>query len=122
LFRILVVDAEPDLRYIMRTIFERAGHAVLDADHPVAALDVVHQSPPDLVVIDMMMPMGDGGELIRRLRADPVTAPIPIVVATTNIPSACGADVVLTKQWNKRQLLEVTNALLVQKAGARGLA
>ena len=117
-----MVDAEPDLRYIMRTIFERAGHAVLDASHSVAALNVVRRSPPDLVVIDMMMPVMGGGDLIRRLRADPATAPIPIVATTTNARWASGADVVLTKQWNKRQLLEVANALLVRKTGANRLS
>jgi CheY-like chemotaxis protein len=116
LFRILVVDDEPDLRFIMRRIFERAGHVVLDASHGAAALELVHRSAPDLVVTDMMMPVMGGAELIRRLRADPVTAHIPILAATADVPPASGADAALTKPWSKQQLLEAADALLAQKA------
>src|SRR6266542_1961411 len=56
--RILVVDDEPDQRFLLRRIFERAGHEVIGDG--AAALRVVHESPPDLVVTDMMMPITDG--------------------------------------------------------------
>jgi CheY-like chemotaxis protein len=116
LFRILVVDDEPDLRYIMRRIFERAGHEVTDAGHGLAALEAVHRSPPDLVVTDMMMPVMGGVELIRQLRGDPTTAQIPILAASSDAQLAGLADVVLTKPWRSHQLLAAVNALLVQKA------
>ncbi|HET6483408.1 MAG TPA: response regulator, partial [Actinoplanes sp.] len=61
------MDDEPDLRYVLRRVFERAGHEVVDAGHGAAALEMVHRSPPDLVVTDMMMPVMGGVELIRRL-------------------------------------------------------
>ena len=116
LFRILIVDDEPDLRYILRRIFERAGHEVADAGHGAAALEAVHRSPPDLIVTDMMMPVMGGAELIRRLRADPSTADIPILAATADAPLAAGADVVLSKPWKSQQLLTAANALIAQKA------
>jgi CheY-like chemotaxis protein len=116
LFRILVVDDEPDLRYILRRILERAGHEVADAGHGAAALQAVRRSPPDLVVTDMMMPVMGGAELIRRLRADPATAQIPILASTSNTLLAGGADAVLTKPWKSQQLLATVNALLAQKA------
>jgi CheY-like chemotaxis protein len=115
LFRILVVDDEPDLRYILRKIFERVGHEVADACHGAAALDSVHASPPDLVVTDMMMPVMGGAELIRRLRADPATALIPILAATADPQLAVGADAVLAKPFLMEKLLAATNALLTQK-------
>ena len=116
LYKIVVVDDEPDLRYIMRRIFERAGHAVTDASHGVAALQAVHLSPPDLVVTDMMMPVMGGAELIRRLRADPLTARLPILAATSDALLAGGADAVVTKPYQPAQLLAAANTLLTQKA------
>jgi CheY-like chemotaxis protein len=114
--RILVVDDEPDLRYLLRTIFERAGHEVVEAGHGAAALKSVRVSPPDLVVTDMMMPVMGGFELIRRLRADPTTAQILVLAATGTPDLAEGADAVLTKPYQLDQLLATTNALLTLKA------
>jgi CheY-like chemotaxis protein len=112
----LVVDDEPDMRYLLRRIFERAGHEVVDAGHGAAALLAVQVSPPSLVVTDMMMPVMDGTELIRRLRADPATERIPILAATGDPQLATGADAVLPKPYLRAQLLTVANALLTQKA------
>jgi CheY-like chemotaxis protein len=116
LFRILVVDDEPDMRYLLRRIFERAGHEVIEAGDGAAALVAVSASPPDLLVTDMMMPVMGGVELIRRLRGDPVTAPIPILAATGDGQLAAGADAVLTKPYKPDHLLAAAAALLAQKA------
>ena len=116
MFRILVVDDEPDLRYLLRRSFERAGHEVIDAGHGAAALEAIHRSVPDLVVTDMMMPVMDGAELIRRLRADPATAEIPILAATGDAQLAGGADLVLAKPYQPQQLVAAANALMAQKA------
>jgi CheY-like chemotaxis protein len=116
LFRILVVDDEPDLRYILRRIFERAGHEVADAGNGATALETVHRSPPDLVVTDMMMPVMGGAELIRRLRADPATAQIPLLAVSGDARLADGADAVLGKPWKSQQLLAAVTALMAQKA------
>jgi CheY-like chemotaxis protein len=112
----LVVDDEPDLRFVLRRIFERGGHEVLEAGHGAAALELVRASPPDLVVTDMMMPVMDGPDLIGRLRADPATAQIPILAATGDPRLATGADAVLTKPYQSVQLLAAANALLALKA------
>lgn len=104
------------MRYILRRIFERAGHEVVDAHHGADALERAHRSPPDLVVTDMMMPVMGGVELIRRLRADPTTARIPILAATGDAHLAVDADVVLSKPYQSDQLLAAANALLAQKA------
>ncbi|MDT4986027.1 MAG: hypothetical protein QOI74_121, partial [Micromonosporaceae bacterium] len=71
---------------------------------------------PDLVVTDMMMPVMGGLELIRRLRADPDTAQIPILAATGDGQLAGGADAVVIKPYRPDQLLATANALLAQKA------
>jgi CheY-like chemotaxis protein len=116
LYRILVVDDEPDFRYILRRILERADYEVIDAVHGVAALEVVHSSRPDLIVTDMMMPVMNGAELIRELRADPLTAPIPILAATSDVDLAGCADAVLRKPYRSAELLAAADALLTLTA------
>jgi CheY-like chemotaxis protein len=111
----LVVDDEPDMRYILRRIFERADHEVVEAGHGAAALEVVHRARLDLIVTDMMMPVMGGAELIRRLRADPATAQIPIIAATGDVQLAGGADTVLSKPYRPAELVAAANALLTQK-------
>jgi CheY-like chemotaxis protein len=111
--RILVVDDEPDLRFILRRIFQAAGHEVTDAGTGAAALEcIVAGARPDLVVTDMMMPVMGGRELIRRLRADPGTARIPILAVTGNGELAGAADAVLSKPYQAREILAAANALL----------
>lgn len=114
-----MVDDEPDLRYILRRIFERAGHEVADAGNGAVALESVHRSLPHLVVTDMMMPVMGGAELIRRLRAEPATALVPILAVTGDAHFAGGADAVLSKPWKSQQLLATANALMAQKAERR---
>jgi CheY-like chemotaxis protein len=112
--KILVVDDEPDLRFILRRIFERAGYEVADAGHGAAALESVRESLPDLVVTDMMMPVMGGSELIRRLRADPATAQIRILAVTGDGQLADAADVVLPKPYQSDQILAAADALLAE--------
>ena len=79
---ILVVDDEPDLRFLLRRVLGGAGHDVQEAGDGADALTSIRRSPPDLVVTDVMMPVMDGVELIRRLRDDPATKDIPIVAVS----------------------------------------
>ncbi len=114
--RILVVDDEPDQRFLLRRIFERAGHEVMEAAHGGQAVESVLRSPPDLVVTDMMMPVLGGAELIRRLRADPDTAEIPLLVVSGDSHLAGAADMVLPKPYELDRLVAAATVLLAQKA------
>ncbi|MEV7627730.1 response regulator [Actinoplanes sp. NPDC089786] len=116
MFKILVVDDEPDLRYLLRRVFERAGYEVADCGNGATALETARRSPPDLVVTDMMMPVMGGAELIRKLRADAVTAQIPILAVTGDAHLAVGADAVLAKPWTSQLLLAAVTALMAEKA------
>jgi CheY-like chemotaxis protein len=115
--RILVVDDEPDQRFLLRRIFERAGHEVSDATNGAAALRAVRESAPDLVVTDMMMPVMDGAEFIRCLRGDPATAHIPILAASGDAQLAGAADAVLPKPYAGHHLLAIADALLKEGRG-----
>jgi CheY-like chemotaxis protein len=113
--RILVVDDEPGQRFLLRRIFERAGHEVSDAGNGAAALRAVQESAPDLVVTDVMMPVMDGVELIRCLRDDPATAHIPVLAASADAHRAGAADAVVLKPYEWRHLLSVADALLKEE-------
>jgi CheY-like chemotaxis protein len=110
--RILVVDDEPDQRFLLRRTFERAGHEVSEANDGAAALRAVRELAPDLVVTDIMMPVMDGVEFIRCLRGDPATAHILILAASGDTHLAGAADAVLPKPYAGHDLLAIANALL----------
>ena len=110
--KILIVDDEPDERFLLRRMFEQAGHKVIEADDGAAALAIVRSSPPDLIVTDMMMPVMNGAELIRRLRGDPATAGIPIMASTGDPALAIDADVIITKTLPVEDFTAAANALM----------
>lgn len=105
------------MRFLLRRVFERAGHEVTDAANGQAALSAVRERLPDLVVSDLMMPMMDGPELIRRLRDDPATAAIPILVISAfgDIPSR--VDAALSKPYDLREVVAKATMLLAGKDG-----
>lgn len=79
---VLVVDDEADVRVLCRVNLEFEGYRVVEAESGSKALDMVRAEPPDLILLDLMMPNMDGWEVIRRLRADERTASIPVVMLT----------------------------------------
>lgn len=117
--RVLVVDDEPDLRFLLRRVFERSGREVDEARDGAAALRQVRQFAPDLLVTDMAMPVMNGAELIWRLRADAATASMPILAVTGNPELAVGADAVLAKPYECIELIAVAEALLKEGRGER---
>ncbi len=110
--RILVVDDEPDVRFILKLIFESAGYIVVEAAHGAAALDRAQESRPHLVVTDVMMPVMGGRELIERLHADTATARIPIMLISSNPDSATGADVAFVKPFRANELVAAAARLI----------
>jgi CheY-like chemotaxis protein len=117
--RILVVDDEPDQRFLLRRIFERAGYEVGDAGNGAAALRAVRELAPDLVVTDVMMPVMNGVEFIRCLREAPATARIPVVAASGDTHLAGAADAVVPKPYEWRHLVAVADALLKEGRGRK---
>ncbi len=110
--RILVVDDEPDERFLVGRTLRKQGHGVTVAENGAAGLKAVKEQLPDLVVTDVMMPVMDGIEFIKRLRDDPATAGIPILVASGDIHLAGGADAVLAKPYDDHSLVMLSNSLL----------
>jgi CheY-like chemotaxis protein len=114
--RILIVDDEPDVRFMMRLIFEGAGYQVVEARHGVAGLKSVKAKHPDLVTTDVMMPTMDGLEFIEHLRSNPKTVAIPILVVSGNSELATRANARLRKPFTRRELLHAA-ALLIREDG-----
>ena len=80
--RVLIVEDEPDIRGLLVFHLEREGYQVVRSSDGADALRQVRARPPDLVLLDLMLPGMDGLEVCRRLRQDPATAPLPRCCST----------------------------------------
>ncbi|MBV9121411.1 MAG: response regulator, partial [Chloroflexi bacterium] len=117
--RILAVDDTPQNLILVQAQLERAGHSVLTADNGASALSLVADQSPDLILLDVMMPGMDGYEVCRRLKADPGSARIPVIMLTALREPAdkvrgleAGASDFLTKPFERAELLARVNTLL----------
>jgi CheY-like chemotaxis protein len=80
--KILVVEDEPENRLLIGMILTTEGYQVIPAVDGADALARLASEPPDLILLDLMMPQMNGFEVLERLRADPTTAPVPVIVLT----------------------------------------
>lgn len=122
---VLVVDDDPSTRFVVRMILERAGHEVVEAEHGEAALARMGPHPPDIVTTDLTMPVLGGEALIERLRSQPSTAAIPIVVVSGNpvaaraLHAAGAVEAVVIKPFNATELVECIRALVSKISAVR---
>src|SRR5829696_6925042 len=80
--RILIVEDEANIIKLISIRLERLGHSISSADNGVAALKVARESTPDLILLDVMIPVLNGFQVLQQLKADPTTAPIPVLMLT----------------------------------------
>jgi two-component system, OmpR family, alkaline phosphatase synthesis response regulator PhoP len=85
---VILAEDDPDIQLVARLALKRAGFIVKVVGNGQEALDAVRQQPPDVILLDWMMPELDGPETCRRLKADPVTAAIPIIFLTAKSQEA----------------------------------
>jgi response regulator RpfG family c-di-GMP phosphodiesterase len=115
--RILLVDDDPALRTLLKTTFEIADVAVVEAEDATAARRKIRSARPDVIVLDINMPGTTGLELCAELKAAPATRDIPIVLLTgseggTNTAAKkAGADAFVLKPFSPLELLAVTERL-----------
>lgn len=83
---ILVVDDEDEILDLLRAMLEDDGFRVLTASNGAAAFALIQQNPVALVVTDLMMPQGSGLDLAHRIRSDPQTARIPVILMSAAMP------------------------------------
>jgi CheY-like chemotaxis protein len=82
---VLVVDDEPVLRAVVRDVLVEAGYTVAEAADGTAMLALVERDRPDLVLMDVMMPGGDGQEAYRTLRGQPGLPTVPVVMMSAAV-------------------------------------
>lgn len=113
---ILVVDDHDRLREMVSQILEDEGHEVVRARHGAAALDVLAHRRPDLILLDLRMPVMDGGQFVRAYQRLPGPhAPIVTMTAGDDAPrtaAAIGAQSWLVKPFQVEDLLELVDRLL----------
>lgn len=80
--RILVVDDDASIRAVIRAILEVEGHQVAEADDGIEAMARIKRQPPDLVLLDIMMPGMDGYQVLARIQELPSRRDVPVVVVT----------------------------------------
>ena len=118
--RILVVDDEYPVRFLIRKVLESVGHNVFEAASGQDALDMLrtHPDPFDLIVLDVRMPYMDGFELLPILRRQPISAHIPVIIAsahTDTIPQPLKHEISghLLKPFTRQKLIDIVNYALV---------
>jgi phosphate regulon transcriptional regulator PhoB len=117
--RVLVVEDEPDIRDLLAFHLERDGYHVTRATSGGEALRQLRATPPDLVILDLMLPEVDGFEVCRRLRADAATAGLPVIMLTAKgdevdrvVGLEIGADDYIVKPFSPKELLARVRAVL----------
>lgn len=125
--RVLIVEDEPDIRALVVHHLRRDGYEVSSASSGEDALRQVQAAPPDLILLDLMMPAMDGLEVCRRLRRDPATATLPVVMLTAKgdevdrvLGLELGADDYIVKPFSPKELLARVRAVLRRSRPAQG--
>jgi two-component system phosphate regulon response regulator PhoB len=110
---ILIADDEPNIRQLVAFTLRRRGFEIVEAEDGITALDLIRQSAPDLVVLDVMMPGLTGIAVLQQLSADPATAEIPVVLLSAKGQGveieeglASGARLYLVKPFSPRELAD----------------
>jgi len=123
--RILVADNDEDILALVRFRLERLGHEVIVARDGAEALERARAELPDLCVLDVMMPQLTGYDVTRRLRADPRTAEIPVILLTARVQEAdvrrgydAGADDYVRKPFAPQELRDRVAAALRRRRAA----
>ena len=119
--RILVVEDQPDNRQIIRDLLTSAGYALIEAEDGEAGVRLAGVHRPDLILMDIQLPLLDGYEATRRIKADPELRAIPIIVVTSYALSgdeakatAAGCNAYVAKPFSPRQLLATIRRFLPQ--------
>ena len=121
--RILIVDDEPAIRAMLSLTLREAGYECIEAEDSTQAQARILADPPDLILLDWMMPGVSGVEFARRLRREQLTRRIPIIMLTARTEEEdkvrgldTGADDYITKPFSTRELTARIKALLRRTA------
>jgi two-component system alkaline phosphatase synthesis response regulator PhoP len=117
--RILVVDDDEGITRLMRAYLEQAKFQVILAHDAKTAHQALHEERPHLMILDLMLPDGDGWEITRAVRTDPILKNLPILMLTARIEDSdkllgleIGADDYITKPFNPHEVVARVRAVL----------
>jgi two-component system, OmpR family, phosphate regulon response regulator PhoB len=123
--RVLVIDDEKDIRQILAYNLGQAGYDVLTADGGEAGWALAQKEKPDLVLLDLMLPDTSGLDVCRRLKSDPSTREIPVIMVTARgdeidrvVGFELGADDYVAKPFSVRELILRVSAVLRRGSAA----
>jgi two-component system cell cycle response regulator DivK len=110
--RILVVEDQEDNRQILRDLLTTGGYDIIEAENGQDAITAAEANHPDLILMDIQLPLLDGYEATRRIKADPSLQPIPVIAVTSYALSgdeekarAAGCNDFVPKPFSPRRLL-----------------
>lgn len=125
--KILVVDDEKHIVRLVQINLQKAGYEVTTAGNGREALESVDKEQPDLIVMDVMMPEMDGFAALQKLKEDPKTAEIPVIMLTAKAQDEdvfkgwkSGADLYLTKPFNPAELLTFVKRIFESQSAEKG--
>lgn len=124
--RILIVEDEESLMKLESIILSSKGFSVTGCPDGISALEEIDRNPPDLVILDIMLPDIDGFEVCRRIRSHPVSGSVPVIMLTARKNSQdidrgvqTGADAYITKPFKSAQLISTIDQLLSSSGTGR---
>ena len=120
--KILIVDDDGRIRNLLKIYLEKAGFQVSEAENGLEALLALQNSQPNLIVLDIMMPVLDGMETCRQIRKL-ATTPILLLTARTEVDDKllgfdCGADDYVEKPFNPQEVVARVRAILRRRPSA----
>lgn len=126
--KILIVDDDPDLRQALRLRLRANRYETVNAVDGYSAIALAYKERPDLIILDLGLPAGDGFVVLDRLQRDDKLSTIPVVVLTARDPQSseqralqAGAAAFFQKPADNAELLEVIRVTLPRKTGAAPL-
>lgn len=117
--KIVVIEDEPDIMEIVSYNLKREGYSVVGVDRGDAALNIIRNESPNLIILDLMLPGMDGLSICQQMKSDPVVRDIPIIIISAKgeesdivIGLELGADDYLAKPFSPRELLARVKVVL----------